>query len=36
MQWLAKGSSLIKDAKSLGAVAYFNFISALVVLRKRI
>jgi hypothetical protein len=35
-QLLAKGILLRKDAKSLDAVAYSDFISALVVLRKRI
>jgi hypothetical protein len=36
MQWLIKGFLLIKDAKSLDAVAYSDLISTLVALRKRI
>jgi hypothetical protein len=36
MQLSTKGSLLIKDAKSLDAVSYFDFISALAALRKRI
>jgi hypothetical protein len=36
MQLLAKGYLLIKDAKELDASPYSDFISVLVVLRKRI
>jgi hypothetical protein len=35
-QLLAKGFLLIKDAKSLDAVAYSDFLSTLVAHRKRI
>ena len=35
-QLLAKGALLIKDAQSLDPVAYSDFISELVALRKRI
>jgi hypothetical protein len=36
MQLSAKGYLLIKDAKEFSAVAYSEFIAALVALRKRI
>jgi hypothetical protein len=36
MKLLAKGLFLIKYAKSLAAIAYSKFISALMVLRNRI
>ena len=35
-QLLAKCALLIKDAQSLDSTAYYNFISALVVLQKRL
>jgi hypothetical protein len=35
-QLFAKGALLIKDVKFSDVVAYFDFISALVVARKRI